>query len=336
MVGETIAGVPLVGRRGLAKLLKGDGDFGPEDRDASPSTSPPASHRQPRGKHRPCEPRRERALALARTHPPLSKGSTTWLCPSSPRPGLADAEQETLTRTAAVSRLEVHVASVDKMVRAGMLPLPITAASVARFIGLSKLVVVEGALTVLRTDARQPVNPVRNPDDDRAFIGFHVEHSNEVLEQTSLRWWRSDPTRVLDNELFAVTVVNFPVAVYRVTELVGSTSYTGEEHTRHQYAGEPARPGAPRHGAVVRGADGGAPQAARQADHDQPHLRLLRRADRVLRGCGLSDSRGSVGHASTGAGPAGPRGPTEPPRPRRVVAAHTHRSRASCRMAGGS
>lgn len=41
-----------------------------------------------------------------------------------------ERQHEMLSRTAAAARLELHVAHIDKMVRAGMLPVPITAASV--------------------------------------------------------------------------------------------------------------------------------------------------------------------------------------------------------------
>jgi hypothetical protein len=46
-------------------------------------------------------------------------------------------------------------------------------------------------------------------------MGFHVDHTNDELAETSLRWWLSDRERVVGDELFAVTVATFPVAVYR-------------------------------------------------------------------------------------------------------------------------
>ncbi|WP_148046169.1 hypothetical protein [Nocardioides marmoriginsengisoli] len=75
---------------------------------------------------------------------------------------------------------------------------------------------------MLRTDARAPADRDKYPDDPRNWMGFNVEHSDEELEAASLRWWRSDPRRVVDNELFAVTVATFPVAVYRILGTAGS------------------------------------------------------------------------------------------------------------------
>jgi hypothetical protein len=145
---------------------------------------------------------------------------------------------ETLSRTAAAARLELHVAHVDKMVRSGMLPLPITAAAVDRLLGRPKLRVVAGELTVLRTDARKTADRAKYPGDRRRWMGFHVDHTDAELDETSLRWWRSDPVRVLDNELFAVTVANFPVAVYRISGVEDSYTRSDEDSPRQHYAGQ--------------------------------------------------------------------------------------------------
>jgi hypothetical protein len=149
-----------------------------------------------------------------------------------------ETHSETLSRTAAAARLELHVAHVDKMVRAGMLPLPITAFSVDQLLGRPKLCVVKGELTVLRTDARQTADGAKYPDDGRRWMGFHVDHTDAELEETSLRWWRSDPARVLDNELFAVTVANFPVAVYRITGHKETYTRPDEDSPRQHYTGQ--------------------------------------------------------------------------------------------------
>ena len=85
--------------------------------------------------------------------------------------------------------------------------------------------------------ARRPT-ATKYPDDPRTWMGFHVEHSDEELEAASLRWWRSDPHRVVDNELFAVTVATFPVAVYRILEIAGNITRADEDTRRHHYAGQ--------------------------------------------------------------------------------------------------
>lgn len=59
------------------------------------------------------------------------------------------------------------------------------------------------------------------------------------LEAAALRWWRSDPERVLENGLFAVTVATFPVAVYMIAidGHSGSIRCPGERFDRQQYIG---------------------------------------------------------------------------------------------------
>ncbi|MBM0255565.1 hypothetical protein [Micromonospora sp. 4G55] len=140
----------------------------------------------------------------------------------------------TLTRAQAAGRLGLHPGGVDKLVRAGIFELPITGALVNELAARQRLRVTVGELTVLRTDARADAYP----GEDRQFIGFHVDHTDDELEQTSLRWWRSDPARILDNVLLAVTVATIPVAVYRITGRVGEKYRDGEEAPRHHYAGQ--------------------------------------------------------------------------------------------------
>ncbi|MGI5236471.1 hypothetical protein [Dactylosporangium sp. CA-139066] len=140
----------------------------------------------------------------------------------------------TLTRPQAAGRLGISPAGVDKLVRAGVLDVPIATGRVEELALRDPLQVVDGELTVLRIDARAEAYP----GEDRKYIGFHVAHSNDELEQSSLRWWRSDPARVLDNVLLAVTLATFPVAVYRVTNRVNEKYREGEDQPRHHYAGQ--------------------------------------------------------------------------------------------------
>lgn len=146
--------------------------------------------------------------------------------------------QKTLSRTAAAARLELHVAAVGKMIRAGMLPVPIATDAIDQLRDRPRLQVVAGELTVLRTDARAIADAGKYPDDPRRWMGFHVDHTDVELEDASLRWWRSEPGRVVDNELFAVTVATFPVAVYRIFGLEASRTRADEDAQRHHYAGQ--------------------------------------------------------------------------------------------------
>lgn len=140
----------------------------------------------------------------------------------------------TLTRTQAAERLGLHPSGVDMLEHAGIFHQPMLAADVARLAARPYLRVAGGGLTVLRTSARSP----GYLGEDRAYVGFHADHTDAELEETSLRWWRSDPDRVLDNELFVVTVSTFPVAVYRIVEHVASKVREGEVESHHHYAGQ--------------------------------------------------------------------------------------------------
>lgn len=144
----------------------------------------------------------------------------------------------TLNRTQAAARLGLNGPGVDKLVRAGMLTVPIELEEVERLAGRQRLRAATGELTVLRTDARAEADPVRYPHDPRQWVGFHVEHTDAELADSSLRWWRSDPERVRDNVLFAVTVSTFPVAVYAITDRIDSFQRAGEAWLRHHFAGD--------------------------------------------------------------------------------------------------
>ncbi|MEU4607642.1 hypothetical protein AB0F43_32045 [Kribbella sp. NPDC023972] len=144
-----------------------------------------------------------------------------------------------LNRTQTAARLGINGPGVDKLVRAGMLSVPIELEEVERLAGRPRLQVAAGELTVLRTDARAEADPAKHPHDTRKWIGFHVQHSDDELADSSLRWWRSVPERVIDNTLFAVTVATLPVAVYAISSpKVASFQYPGEPFVRHHYAGQ--------------------------------------------------------------------------------------------------
>jgi len=144
------------------------------------------------------------------------------------------ARPATMTRTRAASRLGLHPAGVDMLVHAGIVPQPLLAAGVSKLAARPYLQVADGELTVLRTSARAP----GYPGEDRAYVGFHADLTDAELEETSLRWWKSDPDRVLDNELFVVTVSTFPVAVYRIVDRVASKVREGEVEFHHHYSGQ--------------------------------------------------------------------------------------------------
>ncbi|KRE28265.1 hypothetical protein [Agromyces sp. Soil535] len=153
-------------------------------------------------------------------------------------------ETASITKRQAAGALGLNMASLTKMVRAGMLPLVddargrVDAKTVDRLTGRPRLVTTHGELTVLRTDAGEP-SKSRYPDDNREWLGFDVGFTDEVLAAASLRWWRCNPERVVDNGLFAVTVATFPVALF----MLGADAHAGtiqldnEGFERHHFEG---------------------------------------------------------------------------------------------------
>lgn len=142
------------------------------------------------------------------------------------------ATAPTIKPNAAAARLGISRGSLDKLVGAGILPPPISADLVEELARRPKLAVSSGELTVLRTAARATAY-----DEDRAWIGFHIDHTDDEVDQTSLRWWRSEPDRVIGNQLYAVTVSTVPVAVYSITRVLHSQQRTTETGLRHHYEG---------------------------------------------------------------------------------------------------
>jgi len=142
----------------------------------------------------------------------------------------------------AAARLGVSRGSFDKLVASGILPNPTPADFVDALAARPQLHVAEGELTVLRTAARAEAY-----DADRDWIGFHVEHTDDELAATSLRWWRSDADKVCDNRLYAVTVATIPAAVYEITGVIDTEQRTTETGLRYHYSGRLlARLGGPR------------------------------------------------------------------------------------------
>lgn len=158
--------------------------------------------------------------------------------PTFAAPTTAPVRAETLNRTQAAARLGINGPGLDKLIRAGILGLPIRADDVERLMGRDRLEVTAGELTVLRTDARAEADSTKYPLDSRKWVGFHVQHTDDELADSSLRWWRCDPDRVIDNELLAVTVATFPVAVYRIIDRSDTIVRPGEATPRHAFRGQ--------------------------------------------------------------------------------------------------
>jgi hypothetical protein len=122
------------------------------------------------------------------------------------------------------------------MIRCGLLPPAPTDSDVARWEGRPSLSLATGELTVLRTDSREPAP--QEPSPPRDWIGFDVAMSDAELEAASLRLWRCKPIRVMNNELFVVTIAEFPVALYLLGAHVGSYRVGDEEFDRHHFVGD--------------------------------------------------------------------------------------------------
>lgn len=134
--------------------------------------------------------------------------------------------------TLAAMRIGVARRAIDKLTASGVLETPVTEPAVDSLARRPLLQVASGELTVLRTDSRKPAGR----EDDRDVIGFGITDDDDLLTDTSLRWWRSEPERVVDNRLFAVTVGTIPVAVYEIL-LHRGTQSSGERQLRHRYGG---------------------------------------------------------------------------------------------------
>lgn len=167
---------------------------------------------------------------------PLLKDDTMPFPVLAPSPTPVGAT--TLNRTRAAARLGVNGAGLDKLIRAGLLSLPLQLSDVDKLTGRDRLTILDGELTVLRMDARVVADDRQHPGDPRRWAGFHVEHSDLELDESSLRWWRADVARVLDNQLLAVTVATFPVALYLITEEVASGRRPDETWERHRFGGD--------------------------------------------------------------------------------------------------
>uniref|UniRef100_UPI003D8B0631 hypothetical protein n=1 Tax=Gordonia sp. B7-2 TaxID=3420932 RepID=UPI003D8B0631 len=138
----------------------------------------------------------------------------------------------TLNRNDAASMLGVSRRNLDKLIDANIVDEPISENIINEMAHREVLAVRSGELTVLRTAARAEAY-----DEDREWIGFHVDYDDDQLEETSLRWWRSDADRVRDNRLYTVTVSTIPVAVYDITDVQGSLQRPGEQGLRYHYSG---------------------------------------------------------------------------------------------------
>lgn len=158
--------------------------------------------------------------------------------PSFAAPAGSRPERVTITRSQAAARLGMSPAGVDKLIRAGILRVPLDPDVVDEMAARPFLKVATGELTVLRTDAQADADPGRYPGEDRRYIGYGVGMDPADLEDATLRWWRSDPERVLDNQLFTVTVATIPGAVFDIGGVAPHPiRRDGEEHLRYHYYG---------------------------------------------------------------------------------------------------
>lgn len=135
-----------------------------------------------------------------------------------------------MTPNIAATRLDIARRGVDKLQHAAILPTPLTEAAVESIARRPALTVASGELSVLRTGATRGAD-----EPDRTKIGFHLADDDDTLATTSLRWWRGDPGRIVDNTLFAVTVGTVPVAVYEITALEDSQRFS--DGIRHRFSG---------------------------------------------------------------------------------------------------
>lgn len=143
-------------------------------------------------------------------------------------------EKEHITRHAAAAMLDVNYDSLRMLIDTGVLTEPLRTDAVEALAQRPWLSTIEGEMTVLRTGVCAAVD-----DDDRDFMGFTIDFKDPQLEAAVLRWWRSDPTRIVGNKLFTVTVRTIPVALYAITRCVNEADpdIDGKGHRRFWYEG---------------------------------------------------------------------------------------------------
>lgn len=141
---------------------------------------------------------------------------------------------EVLTDAHAAARLELHAASFRKLKQTGIFGSEISSSVVEELRSRKPLRVRSGELTVLRTDAKAPAYA----GEDRKYLGFHVDFSDEELADASLKWWRGNVEGISNNRLFAVTIAGFPMAVYQIVGCIGSITREGERRPRYAFAGQ--------------------------------------------------------------------------------------------------
>lgn len=206
----------------------------------------------------------------------------------------APATSKRMNPTVAAMRIGVARRAVDKLTATGVLPSPLTEAAVNNLAVRPLLQVTSGELTVLRTDSSKPAAD----EPDRDLIGFDLSHDDPTLEETSLRWWRSEPDRVLANRLFAVTVGTVPVAVYEILTHL-DTVHSGERQLRHRYGGTLLARLVPKDsstGTALLDASADAPFRTVTPMHDLQEHPLLDRAAQIMRSRIVVDSGGPVGY----------------------------------------
>ena len=136
------------------------------------------------------------------------------------------------SRNAAAAALGIAVDGVTKLIDGGVLPADLPRGAVETLASRPYLSVADGGATILRTAARTEAY-----DDDRQHIGVHVDMTDDELEAACLRWWRSDSKRVLELELFIVTMSTIPFAAYLVDGVVTTQQRLGEAGERVHYSG---------------------------------------------------------------------------------------------------
>lgn len=147
----------------------------------------------------------------------------------------ATTRRPDITRHAAATALGVNSASLTTLINTGILAEPLTRESVQSLAHRGWLSAAAGELTVLRVGELAS----SNGDLTRPSIGFSLDLSDADLEAAVLRWWRSNPDRILRNQLFAVTVRTIPVALYQITGVAngGVPIIDDQGHARYHYEG---------------------------------------------------------------------------------------------------
>lgn len=141
----------------------------------------------------------------------------------------SNAAESTVTHATLASMMGVATRTAKKLVFSGIVSNPVTRDEAEALRDRQELVVTDGVLPVLRTDAAT----YARDDSGRETIGFHVDQSDHELSEACLGYWNADGDRIVEAGVLLVTVATVPVALFDIAGIrsdsrPGKVGFNGE------------------------------------------------------------------------------------------------------------